>query len=83
MLLALQFVWRCRESLLHTPSLFLDPQYPTFKLFGSYSLVRIGKFNLVFLWLIGEQVLNAPFALMQISKQVCAGRILPNRVCNF
>ena len=31
---------------------YLDPQYPTFKLFG-FSLVGIGKFNLVFLWFIG------------------------------
>ena len=32
-----------------------DPQYQTFNLnfLGSYSLVGIGKFNLVFLWLIG------------------------------
>ena len=32
---------------------FLDPRYLTFKLLGSYSLVGIGKFKLLFLWLIG------------------------------
>ena len=31
----------------------LDPQYLTFKLFGLYSLVGIGKFHLLFLWLVG------------------------------
>ena len=36
---------------------FLDPQYPNIKLFGNFlgscSLVGIGKFNLLFLWLLG------------------------------
>ena len=31
----------------------LDPQHLTLNFLGSYSLVGIGKFDLVFLWLIG------------------------------
>ena len=38
----------CLTSVIH-----LDLKYPTFKRLGSCSLVGIGEFSLLFLWLIG------------------------------